>query len=244
MRLSAPRWVVARVRAPRRVSDTSAAAASAAPSAGSVPLPTSSSRTREPSSASSRISRSSVRWALKVDRLAAMDCRSPMSEKMRRQTGSALPGPTGGMIPLWASATCSPTALSSTDFPPVLGPERRMVRSPSAMVRSKGTTTGGAAERPLAGSAASSRGWRPRTIRTSAGAVTTTGAWPSTSAAHRARATRSSTATHIWCSARSSATWGRSPSLRSRRTLSSSRVARASASRSALPSPITAAGSR
>ena len=70
---NAPRCVVARVTARRRVSVFRTAAASAAPSAGSVPLPISSSRTSEPDWARSRMSFSTATWAEKVERLAAMD---------------------------------------------------------------------------------------------------------------------------------------------------------------------------
>ena len=68
------------------------AAASAAPSAGSVPLPTSSSSTSEPASASARTRRSMATCALKVERLAEMDCRSPMSAKNPPNAGSRVSG--------------------------------------------------------------------------------------------------------------------------------------------------------
>ena len=131
---------MARVSEARPVSEASVAAASAAPSAGSVPLPTSSSSTSDPASASSRIRRSIATCALKVDRLAAIDCRSPMSAKNRVNSGSRLPAPTGGTMPDCASAAASPTALSSTVLPPVLGPLMSSVRSSTGSSRSKGTT--------------------------------------------------------------------------------------------------------
>src|SRR5439155_1515946 len=60
---SAPRCVVASVTTWRRVSALSVAAASAAPSAGSVPLPISSSSTRLVGPARSRMSRTAATWA-------------------------------------------------------------------------------------------------------------------------------------------------------------------------------------
>ena len=79
---------MANVTAWRRVSALSAAAARAAPSAGSVPLPISSSSTSEPDPARSRIVRSTATCAEKVERLATIDWRSPMSAKTSVNTGS------------------------------------------------------------------------------------------------------------------------------------------------------------
>src|SRR2546426_11368619 len=85
----APRWVVASVTARRRVSVFRTAAASAPPSAGSVPLPISSSSTSEPPSAPARarMSRSAATCAEKVERLAAMDWRAPVAGDTGAETG-------------------------------------------------------------------------------------------------------------------------------------------------------------
>jgi hypothetical protein len=78
-RFSAPRCDDAMVSAPRATNASSTARASAAPSAGSVPVPISSTSTRERVSALATISDRLARCAEKVDRLCAIDCSSPMS---------------------------------------------------------------------------------------------------------------------------------------------------------------------
>ncbi len=169
---NAPRCVVARVTARRRVSVFKTAVARAPPSAGSVPLPISSSSTSEPAPARSSMSRSWATWAEKVDRLAAMDWRSPMSANTPPNTGKVDWGPIGGMMPLCAIRHSNPTALISTVLPPVFGPDTRTVNSSGASSRSNGTT---ATLEPT------SNGWRP--LRTSSGPVPIAGANPFTSTA-------------------------------------------------------------
>src|SRR5207247_2240354 len=132
---------VASVTARRRVRVRSTAPASAAPSAGSVPLPISSSSTSESAPARVRMSRSTATCAEKVERLWAMDWRSPMSANQVVKTGSVECGPIGGMMPLCAIRQSNPTALMSTVLPPVLGPETSTVNSSEARARSNGTTT-------------------------------------------------------------------------------------------------------
>src|SRR3989304_1132573 len=62
-----------------------------------------------------------------------------MSAKIRRNTGSWLPTPSGGSTPAFASAAIRPTALSNTVLPPVLGPlVTRGTASPGS-ARSNGT---------------------------------------------------------------------------------------------------------
>src|SRR5437763_937650 len=124
----------------RRVSVCSTAVASAPPSAGSVPLPISSSSTSDPAAARSRMSRSTTTCAEKVERLAAIDWRSPMSANTPVKTGSVECGPIGGMMPLCAMRASKPTALMSTVLPPVFGPETRTLHSSGASTRSNGTT--------------------------------------------------------------------------------------------------------
>ena len=67
------------------------ACASAEPSVGSVPAPSSSSSTRLPSPATSTMRVIVRRCPLKVDSDWATDCSSPMSARTSRKTGRALP---------------------------------------------------------------------------------------------------------------------------------------------------------
>src|SRR2546426_5937367 len=71
------------------------------------------------------MSRSTATCAEKVERLAAIDWRSPMSANTPVKTGSVECGPIGGMMPLCAMRASKPTALMSTVLPPVFGPETR-----------------------------------------------------------------------------------------------------------------------
>ena len=125
--------------------------ASAAPSTGSVPAPSSSNRIRLFSSASFSISTVLAMCAEKVDRLCSMLCSSPTSASTRSNTCTALWSPAGMCRPHWAIRHSSPRVFSVTVLPPVLGPVMTSVSyaPPSA------TVTGTA----LAGS---SRGCRAR----------------------------------------------------------------------------------
>ena len=67
------------------------AMASAAPSTGSVPAPSSSNKIRLSSSACRRISTVLDMWAEKVDRLCSMDCSSPTSARIRSNTRTVEP---------------------------------------------------------------------------------------------------------------------------------------------------------
>ena len=96
--LSAPRCVVAIVKTPRAVSASRIAPPNAAPSAGSVPDPSSSMSTRLSAVAPARISPRLRRCALNVDRLAWIDCSSPMSAKQSSKIAMRLSAPTGAGI--------------------------------------------------------------------------------------------------------------------------------------------------
>ena len=139
--LSAPRWVVAIVRAPRRVSSRSAAAASAAPSAGSVPLPISSIRMRRGAvrlfqDAAKGGEVGAERGKVRRDRLMVADVGRQALE--RRQDAAFADG--GRDFRSAPAPPPGPTVFSSTVLPPVLGPLMRRVRSASASARSNGTT--------------------------------------------------------------------------------------------------------
>ena len=69
--------------------------ASAAPSVGSVPAPSSSKRQRELESACSRIFTMVVMWEEKVLRLCSMLCSSPMSANTSSNTDSSDPSKAG-----------------------------------------------------------------------------------------------------------------------------------------------------
>jgi hypothetical protein len=186
---SDPRCVVARTVQPRAARAHSTLPARAAPSAGSVPVPSSSRSTSDAPSAPSSTSLRAATCALNVERLSWMLCRSPMSAYSAANTGSRVPGPTGGITPLCASATISPTALSRTVLPPALGPDTRTVRSSGSSSRSKGTA---------ARSAPASSGCAPRTMASGpAPASTTSGRAAPTPSAKRARAEQQSTAMSI-----------------------------------------------
>ena len=85
---TASKCVVAITRAPRCRKCWTIAVASAPPSLGSVPVPTSSSRTSAGSCRSRSIETRFVMCDEKVLRLASIDCSSPMSANTERNTGS------------------------------------------------------------------------------------------------------------------------------------------------------------
>ena len=139
--LSWPRCVDASVVVPRAVRVSRIAQPSAAPSCGSVPDPSSSMRASESLVARRRISERFLRCALKVERLASMDCSSPMSASTSSNTGIVLSAPTGAGMPACDIIDTRPSALSNTVLPPVFGPETSSVRSSGWRARSKGTTS-------------------------------------------------------------------------------------------------------
>ncbi len=115
-------WVVARTRAFFSLSQSRIAIPSAAPSSGSVPAPSSSSRTRESDPTLSSISVTCFTWALKVDRLCSMLCSSPISAKSSPITPRTDPSAAGIGNPIHPRIAHTPAVLRATVLPPVLGP--------------------------------------------------------------------------------------------------------------------------
>ncbi len=76
-----------------------------------------------------------------VDRLAAIDCSSPMSAKIVRNTGTREPLSAGTCSPACAMAAKRPAVLSATVLPPVLGPATMSTRVGGSSRTSTGTTT-------------------------------------------------------------------------------------------------------
>jgi hypothetical protein len=98
-------------------------------------------RTIERPLAESRTSARFLRCALNVDRLARIDCSSPMSAKILSTIATLDPAATGAGTPDCTSAEKRPSALSRTVFPPVFGPETSSVLSLADISRSNGTTS-------------------------------------------------------------------------------------------------------
>ena len=101
---------------------SSSAWASAEPSVGSVPAPSSSSSTSVPGPACSTIRMIDRRWPENVDSDWAIDCSSPMSANTSRSTGSFEPAAAGTWSPAWCMRHRRPTVRSATVLPPVFGP--------------------------------------------------------------------------------------------------------------------------
>ena len=125
--------------APRPRALSMMAAARAAPSTGSVPAPSSSSRIRELSSASFKMPTMVVMWEEKVDRDWAMDCSSPMSASTRLKTRTVESAPAGMCRPHWAMRVSRPMVFRVTVLPPVLGPVIIRVSNLSPSSRSLAT---------------------------------------------------------------------------------------------------------
>ena len=98
------------------------AIASAAPSVGSVPAPSSSKRQRESGSAFAMISTMFFMWEEKVERLCSMLCSSPMSAKTSLNTGMREFTAAGMCMPDWPMRASRPTVFRETVLPPVFGP--------------------------------------------------------------------------------------------------------------------------
>ena len=98
------------------------AMARADPSAGSVPAPTSSSRTSVAGPAASTKRTTLRRWLEKVDSDWAMLCSSPMSAMTRLKTGSRAPSAAGTRSPAWCMSARRPSVFRETVLPPVFGP--------------------------------------------------------------------------------------------------------------------------
>src|SRR6185436_18148897 len=82
---------------------------SAAPSSGSVPEPSSSSRTSASGPAASQASLSRRSRPLKVERSARRSCSSPTVATRERRNGTRLPGAAGTGSPHWAISARRPT---------------------------------------------------------------------------------------------------------------------------------------
>ncbi len=131
------------------------ACASADPSVGSVPAPSSSRSTSVSGPAASTIRVIDRRWPENVESDCATDCSSPMSAKTSRSTGSELPASAGTWRPAWCMRHRRPIVRSVTVLPPVFGPVTTSAVNSPPRSTSIGTTR---PERP---------GWRAllRTIR-------------------------------------------------------------------------------
>ena len=159
--------------------------------------------------------------------------------RCRRRSGgrpaAGCPRPTGGTMPLCASAAARPTALSSTVLPPVFGPLMSRVRSSGVSSRSNGTTGSrpGQQQRMAAVARSGARPARrpPRAPRRRPP--------PRSARGRRDRPPRRTSRPRPAATASS----GRSRSVSSRSTRSVSRSSSTSASRSALPSSIASDGS-
>ena len=98
------------------------ATASALPSAGSVPAP-SSSRSKSVSGVISFINDTMfLRCPENVDKDCSMDCSSPISVKMLENVEISLSAPAGINMPESAMTSRIPTSLSVTVLPPAFGP--------------------------------------------------------------------------------------------------------------------------
>ncbi len=162
------------------------AVASAPPSFGSVPVPTSSSSTSAGNASSRSIDTMLAMCPENVLRLAAIDCSSPMSAKTERNTGSVAAA-AGTCSPACAISASRPAVLIATVLPPVLGPVISRTRVGGSITMSVGTTSAG----PAAKSPPSASSSRSRTARISSGcraarssrrpSIATSGATPLTS---------------------------------------------------------------
>ncbi len=149
--------MVAKTSAPRSLKWAMIAVANAPPSAGSVPVPTSSSSTSAGTCNDRSIAAMLVMCAEKVLRLAEIDCSSPMSAKSVRNTGNVDPGAAGMCRPAWAISASNPAVLSATVLPPVLGPVISRTRAGGASTMSTGT--GVVARRRSASPSQSTTAW-------------------------------------------------------------------------------------
>ena len=98
------------------------AIASAAPSVGSVPAPSSSKIHRECSSALSNMEMVFVMCAENVERFCSMLCSSPISAYTSVNTPSSERSSAGMCSPDCPISVKSPTVFRETVFPPVFGP--------------------------------------------------------------------------------------------------------------------------
>ncbi len=119
---SSAKCVVVTTRAPDSTSRSRTARASAAPWAGSVPAPSSSTSTSVSAETSEITRLSSSIWPEKVERSASTVWRSPTIAMTREKKSTRDPSAQGTGIPERTNRQASPSVLSATVFPPVLGP--------------------------------------------------------------------------------------------------------------------------
>ena len=236
--LSSPWWVVATSMQSSSRNSSSSERARAAPSDGSVPAPSSSSSTSVRGPAALMIRTMLVMCAEKVESDCSIDCSSPMSAKMSCRIGSRVPSSAGIGSPAWAIRQSSPTVLSATVLPPVLGPVIRTQRASALSVAEIGTTS------PV------SSGWRAECRIKSVDSSeiqlsrsSSAGSGASSSAASRALAWARSMAERQRVAARIAPASSPISRQSARRMRSTSRSSSRLASRSRLPSSTTASGS-
>ena len=116
-------------RLPRRSNSDKIAFASACPSSGSVPPPSSSMSARLFASARARMPMILLIWEENVDRFSSIDCASPISQKIDAKTETSVPSAAGRNRPQHAIMQNSPHIFSVTVLPPVFGPEINKKRS-------------------------------------------------------------------------------------------------------------------
>ena len=119
---------------------SSRAWASAEPSVGSVPAPSSSSRTSVSGPARATIRMIERRWPRNVDSDWATDCSSPMSAKTSPNTGRRVPASAGTCSPDWCIRLSRPRVRRATVLPPVFGPVMTSAVYSSPRRMSIGTT--------------------------------------------------------------------------------------------------------
>ena len=115
--------------------------ASAAPSCGSVAIPSSSSKTSPPGTALSRMWMIFCKCAEKVERLSWIFWSSPISAYTSGKNAMEESAPTGRNIPVRAISDINPTVFKVTVLPPVLGPEIMITRTPGSHEISLGITS-------------------------------------------------------------------------------------------------------
>ena len=147
------RWVVASTMAPAVRNSSRTAEPMAAPCSGSVPVPSSSSRTKVAGAAWERMAAVAATWAEKVESCCSIDWSSPISTRSPCRSGIRVDGSAGIGIPLSAITDRSPTVLRAMVLPPALGPLMVTtcgVSSPVAgqpSIRSSGTTCRASSDR-------------------------------------------------------------------------------------------------
>ncbi len=135
------RWVVANRSALLFRISFKTAQARAAPSSGSVPVPSSSMRTSDFALAFFSISEMFEICAENVERLFSIDCSSPISISRSCTRGKLDEGSAGTGIPDKAMSRRSPIVLIAMVFPPAFEPVITITVSVPPRCRSRGTTS-------------------------------------------------------------------------------------------------------